>query len=886
MPIHASPGVYFETIDFSTYAPRLTKSILALVGTSRKGPTVPTFVSSVRQFIDIFGTPRNSDFSALAAVSFLEFGSSLWFRRLVGSGAVKASVEIPRANIVTDELLTTADDTGTYILSGTLNSSPVPGTLEIKVVDPNDATNYILIRDDGNGAFSEYQNSGIFAHPSYIDYDTGEYRFTLNSVEENDIVTLRYNYRESTVSNEVALKVTNVNENRTYSGILKRGNIVVNNPETFSMKAVSSTTTYTFTLTGVLNQETHKISLVGKNSANTTVASGELTTTTGAWTITFNEGINFEVDNTLFANYKYSTFKTRILGVVGQDKPSGGKYGSAYVGVLNTVVAPGTVSVLVNGTSVATDNGSGAFTGNVILTSNSVDYISKAVSLTLVTPPSAGFTAKASYMAKYNHTITTIDSGGTVGGSASSTVSITPIAKGSVTVKIKSDTLVDDGEGNLVGTNANGIVDYDTGVISVNYAHTLAEGDAITATYLSKLGTIEALYEGASYNDIKVEFYNDIFSGYGLKVWSPNQSVLEIPEEHYKSLNFVDPNSENFYISKLEASNFISVVLHDSTVTAIPILGRVLTLANGNDDEASITAGTAVLALSEFSNSESYDINLIACPDFAGNKTVINKLIQLCEVERGDCFAIIDPPANLTVQQVVNWHNGDGAWAEENALNSSFAALYYPWLKITNQFTESKQWVPPSVKIVSVYAYSDSVSDVWFSPAGLNRGRLFNVEKLERILNVNDRDLLYATNTNAINPICDFVGDGIVVFGQKTLQRAPTATDRVPVRRMLIYLTKVLATATKYILFEPNDRLTWLQYTQIVNPLVNEVKERRGLYEFKIICDETTNTTSDIDNNTMVGELWLKPTKTAERLINRFVITSTGATLGETNTNL
>ncbi|HCF38259.1 MAG TPA: hypothetical protein DER56_04180, partial [Thermosipho africanus] len=117
MPIHASPGVYFETIDFSVYAPKLTSTILGMVGKTSKGPTEPTFVTSIRQFIDLFGTPRKGDYSALAAVSYLEFGSSLWFSRLVGPNAKKASVEIPKANQITDELLATVDNTGKYIFN-------------------------------------------------------------------------------------------------------------------------------------------------------------------------------------------------------------------------------------------------------------------------------------------------------------------------------------------------------------------------------------------------------------------------------------------------------------------------------------------------------------------------------------------------------------------------------------------------------------------------------------------------------------------------------------------------------------------------------------------------------------------------------------------------
>ncbi len=881
MPIHASPGVYFETIDFSLYAPTLSKTILGLVGKTAKGPTKPTFVSSVRQFIDLFGVPRSGEYSALAAVNFLEFGSSLWFKRLVGPSAVKASVEIPRANEIKDELIANVDDTGAYIFNATLNSVPVPGTVEIKIVNPDDPTNYIIINDDDTGTISPYTNNAITQYPNFIDYDTGEFRFTLADGNPSDIVSIRYNYKENVVTNEKTKIVDKAAPDKTYSGILANINII-NAETTFNITINSNDHVYTFTTNGPIDSTSNRYNLIGKDEENNTIGSGSLDITTGKWIISFDT-INVNLNDTFVANYMYSSFKIKTLGIIGNQNHDGGKYGLSYIGNLGTVIIPNSVNILVNNNVVATDNGLGKFIGDVAPCTNSIDYNNKKISFGLITPPANGFKIYASYMAKYSHDIAVINESGTESGSVSATVPMAPIVKGSVRVKIKDAELIDNGDGKLIGTYGNGTIDYDLGIINVNYVKTLEVNDLITATYLSKLGEATSLYEGSSYNGIKLMFYKDPFYGYGLKVWNSNQLITQNPEENWKDLNFTDINSAKHFTNKV-VSNLIELKLYDDTVTAIPLLNTVLTLSGGNDDFEHITPFTAIKALEEYSNSETYDINLLACPDFPGDKSVANALIQICEVERGDCFAIIDPPRNLTPQQVVNWSNGDGQWTNENALNSSFAALYYPWIQIADPFTESLQWVPPSVRIVGVYAYNDSRAEVWNAPAGLNRGRLFKVQKVERYLNVNDRDLLYATGSNAINPICDFVGDGIVVFGQKTLQRKPTALDRVNVMRMVLYITKILATATKYLLFEPNDRLTWIQYTQLVNPLLNDIKHRRGLYEFKVICDETTNTPNDIDNNMMVAEIWLKPTKTAERLVNRYVITSTGASFSELKT--
>lgn len=886
MPIHASPGVYFETIDFSLYAPKLSKTILALAGKTRKGPTEPTFVSSVRQFVDLFGTPRVGEYSSLAAVSFLEFGSSLWFSRILGPAARKASVNIPTAMVIKDELVATATNDNSYIFNIELEHPPVPGTLELKLVDPNNPSNYSIINDDGNGSFPLTLNPNISQYSNFIDYDTGEYRFTLATEPvSGSEISIKYNTVTRSVTDEETLIVEVVDEaTATYNGMLSHSNLV--NMNTFKLEVESGTTgdTYIFTVDGAPDNGIYQLS--GINLEDSPIGSGSINAINGAWEVTFSSDINVAVGDIFKASYDYNTFKIKTLGKVGDISSEGYVYNKAFIGSLNSVVYPGTVTILVNGEEKASDNGEGRFIGNVVTAENKIDYVNKKIDIALSYSLKAGYQIFANYSAKYLDIVEVVSEEKTT-DSISGILSKPPITKESVRVKIGGAlVLVDDGDGNLIKDNSslsgfgNGTINYDTGEFSINYMVDLSAGDMITVDFLSKMGSITALYEGEYYNGIKVRFTKDSFGNYGLEVWTPELNVNQLPSERFKNIRFDDPSDRNF-ITNSVISNYINITLENEEAGNIPILNTVLQLTDGYDDYENITEQSAVSALSQFANTERYDINLVACPDFPGSRIVINKLIQLCEVERGDCFAIIDPPRNLTVQEVVNWHNGAGRWLNENSLNSSFAALYYPWIQISDEFSESLQWVPPSVRIVSVFAYNDRVAEVWNAPAGLNRGRLFKVQKTERQLNVADRDLLYATGTNAVNPICDFVGDGIVVYGQKTLQRKPSALDRVNVMRLIIYVTKILATATKYLLFEPNDRLTWTLYTQMVDPLLSDIKQRRGLYEFKVVCDETTNTPSDIDNNTMVAEVWLRPTKVAERLINRFVITSTGASFSE-----
>lgn len=293
-----------------------------------------------------------------------------------------------------------------------------------------------------------------------------------------------------------------------------------------------------------------------------------------------------------------------------------------------------------------------------------------------------------------------------------------------------------------------------------------------------------------------------------------------------------------------------------------------------------VSDGLEKSGLQFFRNPEELDINLIAVPGIA-EPAVINEMIDICQT-RGDCMAIVDPPNPVndadgrTPQSVVTWVNGNNG--EHQAFNSSYAALYWPWLEIYDPVNKKTVWTPPSGHIANVYAYTDFNTDPWIAPAGLTRGRLVTPTKAQYNPTAGERDLLYSNN---INPIATFVRDGINVFGQKTLQRKPSALDRVNVRRLMLYLEKVIATTARYILFEPNDQVTWLSFVNLTEPFLQSVKDRRGLIDFQIRCDATTNTPDVVDRSEMRAIIFLKPTKAAEFIQIDFVLTSQGANFDE-----
>jgi hypothetical protein len=276
-----------------------------------------------------------------------------------------------------------------------------------------------------------------------------------------------------------------------------------------------------------------------------------------------------------------------------------------------------------------------------------------------------------------------------------------------------------------------------------------------------------------------------------------------------------------------------------------------------------------VAAINALSNADEFDINLIATPGLTieQHRSVTRRVIDMCEF-RGDCFYIVDNAKNLapgSAQSAVNI---------VTSTDTNYAATYYPWVKIVDDVTNKFIDVPPSVLMPAVYAQNDRVAAEWFAPAGLNRGGISQAVKAVDRLTFSERDLLYENN---VNPIASFPGEGVVAFGQKTLQREPTALDRVNVRRLLINLKKFIASSSRFLLFEQNTAATRNQFLSIVNPFLESVQQQQGLYGFRVVMDENLNTPEVIDRNQLKGEIYLQPTRAVEFILLDFILLPTGA---------
>jgi len=276
-------------------------------------------------------------------------------------------------------------------------------------------------------------------------------------------------------------------------------------------------------------------------------------------------------------------------------------------------------------------------------------------------------------------------------------------------------------------------------------------------------------------------------------------------------------------------------------------------------------------ALNLLSNQDEYDFNLLWLPGIsdADHNVIASKAIQICE-DRGDCFTILDPVLyNRTISQ---------ATTESETRDTSYAAHYWPWIQIPDNKLGGNIWVPPSVAIPGIYAFNDKVAHPWFAPAGLNRGGIDSAIMAERKLTHANRDTLYDSN---VNPIATFPGQGVTVYGQKTLQKKASALDRINVRRLLIKLKKFIASSSRFLVFEQNNSATRRRFLNIVNPFLESVQSNSGLTAFRVVMDETNNTPDVVDRNVLYGQIFVQPTRTAEFIVLDFTVQPSGATFPE-----
>ena len=390
--------------------------------------------------------------------------------------------------------------------------------------------------------------------------------------------------------------------------------------------------------------------------------------------------------------------------------------------------------------------------------------------------------------------------------------------------------------------------------------------------------TLDADSAGIEGNNTEVVIQNDSRTGaFTMNIFSNGSEV-----EAWGNLT-KDQTSRYYVESFLSLTSDYIRVTDNTDNPASPVAGTYQ-LSGGTDgipadpdeqDDLIIGSELGMTGMFALSDPEQVDIDLIAIPGHSST-SVISEMLRLCRDVRMDCFSIVDPPFGLTVNEIVDWQNGTHP-LNLTRFDSDFGALYWPWLRYRDATNGVDVWVPPSGSILAVYARSDNLSAPWFPPAGLTRGVVPNISDVFARPSLEERDLMYG-NRNAVNPVIQFSDiTDYVVFGQKTLQRTPTALDRVNVRRMMIFVEKQIKRRSRFLLFEPHDEILRDQFVTLAGQVCEEVKGQRGIADYRIQCDAELNPPDVVDRNELQARVGIVPIRAVEFIYIDFSIHRTGA---------
>lgn len=285
--------------------------------------------------------------------------------------------------------------------------------------------------------------------------------------------------------------------------------------------------------------------------------------------------------------------------------------------------------------------------------------------------------------------------------------------------------------------------------------------------------------------------------------------------------------------------------------------------------------GDIIRAYDNFTNQDVVDISLVVTGD--APITIQQHVIDNIVTTRKDCVAFVSPPQSGIVGGATP-STSVQTWITNLSRATTYAVADSGWKYQFDKYNNVYRWIPLNGDIAGLCVRTDQTNDPWFSPAGVNRGAIKNVVKLAWNPNQAERDAIYSIG---VNPVVSLPGQGTVLYGDKTLVTQPSAFDRINVRRLFIVLEKAIVTASKYSLFELNDEFTRAQFVALVEPFLRDIKGRRGIYDYRIVCDNTNNTPQVIDNNQFVGDIYIKPARSINYIQLNFIAARTGVNFNE-----
>jgi phage tail sheath protein FI len=385
--------------------------------------------------------------------------------------------------------------------------------------------------------------------------------------------------------------------------------------------------------------------------------------------------------------------------------------------------------------------------------------------------------------------------------------------------------------------------------------------------------------KGGSFDEVHVIVVDEdgLFTG-------TKGTVLEKYEFASKASDAKDDSGNTNYYKNIIAnrSKYIHWMSHPSdgtnwgstAVTAFANLTSNVTVSLTGGADGTVSTANVITAYDKFEDSSSVDISLIIAGP--SSETVVEDLISMAE-SRKDCVVFVSPEKADVVDNPGSEVTDILAF-RDTLTSTSYAVMDGNWKYQYDKYNDVYRWVPMNGDVAGLCARTDLERDPWFSPGGLNRGIIKNVIKTAWNPTKTDRDSLYV---KGVNPIVTFSGEGTVLFGDKTLQSKPSAFDRINVRRLFIVLEKAIARAARYSLFEFNDQFTRAQFVSLVEPFLRDVQGRRGITDFRVVCDETNNTGEVIDRNEFVGDIYIKPARSINFIQLNFVAVRTGVSFDE-----
>lgn len=414
----------------------------------------------------------------------------------------------------------------------------------------------------------------------------------------------------------------------------------------------------------------------------------------------------------------------------------------------------------------------------------------------------------------------------------------------------------------------------DTGVIDAISPTNLAGGHELQDT----LG-VTAVSEGKWGNDLSVQIADgtqDAAGEFDLVVRLRGEIV-----EVFKNLSMDESESNHVELVINENSEYITVDDLSSSANASadrPTIGSfALTLAD--DGTTDLADADYIGDPSQHTGLYAFDeidaLNILLVPGVTTASAIADGIAYA--ESRKDLLFIAETPISLEPLEAVDFRKGQGMFSHA-AFNSSYAALYYPWIEISDPLNGKRKLVPPTGAVAGCIARSDDKAEVWYAPAGIDRGRVFNALSLAYKTSRGERDVLYP---EGVNVIASFPDTGVNIWGQRTLQSQPSATDRINVRRLMMYVEEAISQSSRFVVFEPNNSQTWRALVRLITPFLQSIKSKGGFYDFRVQCDEESNPPAVIDRNEMVCRIFVKPTKTAEFVELNFILTATGANFRE-----